>query len=163
MQNVPDISDIDRVAGVVTTLISRDTVESPGKDVDDLTFSFVSPLNTDDGEVLLHLAKCVPAWFFNFFEVGGYQWVDTALIEVIAVDAAGIDDFSRGVRGCFDQEGTAQKNFATCAASRALTVPPLQQLVILSGVYVGPDETAHFARGLFGAELKARQLQGHLL
>lgn len=54
MQDMPAITDIDRVAGVMTALIPGDTIETLGQDIDDFTLSFVAPLNADDGEIPFH-------------------------------------------------------------------------------------------------------------
>ena len=54
MKDMPAVTDIDRVAGIMTALISGDTVETFGKDIDDFTLSFVAPLNTNDGEIPFH-------------------------------------------------------------------------------------------------------------
>ena len=55
MENVPAVPDVDRVTGIVAALIARYTVEALGKDIDDLTLSFVSPLSTNDCKILGHL------------------------------------------------------------------------------------------------------------
>jgi hypothetical protein len=49
MQNVAAIAHVNGVAGVVAALISSDAIEAFGEDVDDLTLSFVAPLNAYDG------------------------------------------------------------------------------------------------------------------
>ncbi len=54
MKHVAAISDADSMSGVVAALITRDAVEAFRKDVDDLTFSFVPPLNAYDCDILFH-------------------------------------------------------------------------------------------------------------
>lgn len=44
----------DRMSCVVSTLITRDTIKPIGEDIDDLSFSFVAPLKTDDRNIFLH-------------------------------------------------------------------------------------------------------------
>jgi hypothetical protein len=42
------------MAGVVPALIASDAVHIPRQDVDNFPFSFVTPLKTDDGNILFH-------------------------------------------------------------------------------------------------------------
>ena len=48
VQDVAILSESDRVAGIVSALITGNTVEFPGEDVDDFAFAFISPLETYD-------------------------------------------------------------------------------------------------------------------
>ena len=54
VQDILTTAERDGVAGVVSALITGDTIESIGKDVDNLSFSFISPLETDNRNILLH-------------------------------------------------------------------------------------------------------------
>jgi len=54
VQDVAAIPKTDRVACIVTALVSGDAVESFRQDIDDLTLSFVTPLDADDCEILFH-------------------------------------------------------------------------------------------------------------
>ena len=54
MQHVAAISDADGMSGIVAALITRDAVEAFRKNVDDLAFSFVAPLNAYDCDILFH-------------------------------------------------------------------------------------------------------------
>ena len=51
MQHVPVVAKCDRVAGIMSALITGDAVEFLGEDVDDFAFAFISPLETYDCEV----------------------------------------------------------------------------------------------------------------
>jgi hypothetical protein len=48
VENVAILSERDRVAGIVSALVTGNTVEFPGEDVDDFAFAFISPLETYD-------------------------------------------------------------------------------------------------------------------
>ena len=54
MKHVAAIPDADSMSGVVAALITRDAVEAFRKDVDDLTFAFVAPLDTYYCDIALH-------------------------------------------------------------------------------------------------------------
>src|SRR2546425_8033057 len=54
MQHVAAISDADGMSGIVAALITRHAVEAFRKNIDDLTFSFVAPLNAYDCGILFH-------------------------------------------------------------------------------------------------------------
>jgi hypothetical protein len=54
MQNIALPIEGNRVSCIVAALIARDTIESVGEDIDDLAFSFVTPLEPDDGDILFH-------------------------------------------------------------------------------------------------------------
>jgi hypothetical protein len=42
------------VPGIVSALVTCDAFESFGKDIDDLSFSFIAPLKSNDCDVLFH-------------------------------------------------------------------------------------------------------------
>ena len=48
VQHMACLSKRDRVAGIVPALVTGNTVEFPGEDVDDFTLAFISPLETYD-------------------------------------------------------------------------------------------------------------------
>lgn len=54
MKNVPPGSDIDGMARIVASLITGGAIKALGKDVDDLTLSFITPLSTDNRQILVH-------------------------------------------------------------------------------------------------------------
>ena len=47
-------SEADRVARIVAALIARNTIEASRKDIDNLTFSFIAPLDSNNGEIFCH-------------------------------------------------------------------------------------------------------------
>jgi hypothetical protein len=77
------------------------------------------------------------------------------LIEVLAVNAACVKDSSGFIARLLDQEGTLEKDLATCAAACAFAFAPREQFFVLVGVNVGTDEPADFAGRLPGAELES--------
>src|SRR6185369_4087593 len=48
------IADLDRVAGVVTALITSDDVETLSEQIDNLAFTFVAPLGANDCNYFRH-------------------------------------------------------------------------------------------------------------
>src|SRR5690606_16888159 len=54
VQNVTVLADLDGVAGVVATLVTRHHIEAFRQDVDNLALAFVTPLETNDGEISFH-------------------------------------------------------------------------------------------------------------
>jgi hypothetical protein len=54
MEYVAAIADVNSVTGIMATLVPRDAVILGRKDIDDLSLSFVAPLNANDCEVLFH-------------------------------------------------------------------------------------------------------------
>ena len=48
------ITDLNGMAGIVTTLVAGDYVEALGEQINDLAFAFVSPLSTDNNYYLRH-------------------------------------------------------------------------------------------------------------
>jgi hypothetical protein len=59
VQNMTSTAKVYGVSGIVSALISRDTVKSISEDVDDLSFSLVAPLKPDDSDILFHGSDCV--------------------------------------------------------------------------------------------------------
>jgi hypothetical protein len=54
VENVTFTAERNGMPGVVPSLVARNAVESFGEDVDNLSFSFVAPLQADDCDILLH-------------------------------------------------------------------------------------------------------------
>jgi hypothetical protein len=54
MKHVAAIANVNGVTGIMAALVPRDAVVLRRKDIDDLSFSFVAPLNANDCEVLFH-------------------------------------------------------------------------------------------------------------
>ena len=60
MKNVTARAEVDRVAGIVAALITSSAVEALGKNIDDLSLSFVTPLGPDNREILAHCLNVYP-------------------------------------------------------------------------------------------------------
>jgi hypothetical protein len=54
VENVFQRPEADRMAGIVTALIPRNTIEAGGKNIDNLAFSFITPLDSNNGEIFCH-------------------------------------------------------------------------------------------------------------
>ena len=54
MQNVPAIAETYRVSGIVSALVSGDAVEFFRKNIDNLAFTFVAPLDAYDCDIAFH-------------------------------------------------------------------------------------------------------------
>ena len=54
MEDMPAVAEADGVSRIVPALITSDAVEAGGEDIDNLAFSFIAPLDTDDCESLFH-------------------------------------------------------------------------------------------------------------
>src|SRR5262245_49499957 len=54
MQDVPPVSNVDRVPGVVPALIARDAIAVLRHDINDLSLTLVTPLQTNNCEILAH-------------------------------------------------------------------------------------------------------------
>jgi hypothetical protein len=65
MKHVSAASDIDSMSGVVSSLVPGDTMEVFRQDIDDLAFAFITPLNANDCEVLLHRVDGSPTAYFQ--------------------------------------------------------------------------------------------------
>ncbi len=51
VEGVVLVRELDRVAGVVASLVAGDHVELVAEEVDDFAFAFVAPLGSDHGEI----------------------------------------------------------------------------------------------------------------
>ena len=56
MQSEPGITDDDRVAGVGPAAVSYNDIAVLGEDIDNLSFSFVTPLESDDAMIHVYLS-----------------------------------------------------------------------------------------------------------
>lgn len=54
MQNVTTAFEGYRMTGIMSALISRNAAVFGGEDIDDLSFSFIAPLKSNDCDVLFH-------------------------------------------------------------------------------------------------------------
>jgi hypothetical protein len=54
VKNVLQRPEVDRMAGIVTALIPRNTIETGGQNINDLAFAFITPLNSNNGEIFCH-------------------------------------------------------------------------------------------------------------
>ena len=54
VQDVALAAKVDGVSCVVSALVTCDAVKSFGQDIDDFSFTFITPLEADDGDILFH-------------------------------------------------------------------------------------------------------------
>jgi hypothetical protein len=78
----------------------------------------------------LPFRKRVAAGFFDFEQVLGNDGEEPALVEVLAVNAAGVH-VAFSVFRLFDEERTAEENLAAGAAARAFAFAAGEKLFVL--------------------------------